>query len=631
MVIAKKKSAGCWTCRLRRKKCDKIQPQCGVCTNLEINCHFNAGKPEWMVREDRRREMAESIKKQIKHNATGRRERKLASVESAVNSENGEGILVIELENDTIRTRSGSRGIESAKSMNVGLFEHDPNITNGHTRDVQSPNQVHEEILGFKHQTQSGNAVPQIKTVLDSLDRSIDGHMGSTLYPEDSDYETDFIMKYLDYVFPSLFPFYQPAIFETGRSWMLSLLRRNKTAFHSALSLTSYFFTIALTDAYEDAYADCTSELWSRLENQTDKCFKIIHTNMLNLNFRNKTTTALEKVYMMESIIQVLMFEVVLGRSVDWNLHLTPALALFEEVVGEADSHDSKMISVLHSIGLPTWYKAEYGHYMWNPDQAGFRFFAALLIFVDIIASTALVQTPKLSRYHSEFLARQDDGAPILGFTHLRLSTMVGCQNSVMVAIGQIAALDAWKQKMKHTGSLSMLQLLERSAPISISLNTTLDALDSTAALQQPQDPLNLPFHSYAVRCNASAPSNLTTRIWTVAAQVYITVVISGWQPSNAKVWGGVSHILELLHTVPSNHLRTLAWPLCVAGCLASIDQEQGFRNMFAAKKKIELLGSLNEARRVMERVWESRGKLDAETWDLAACFSILEKPVLLI
>jgi hypothetical protein len=432
-------------------------------------------------------------------------------------------------------------------------------------------------------------------------------------------------------VFPYLFPFYRPSIFETGRSWLLSLLRHSRIAFHSALSLTSYFFTIALTDAYDDAYIDCSGELWTRLEIQTDNCFKRITTEMTNLNLRNKTATVLEKVHVMESIVQTLMFEIVLGRSADWDLHLIPALALFEEVLSGPDSHNSLMISALHRIGLPSWYKAEYDHYMWNPDQAGFRFFAALLIFIDIIASTALTRIPRLTQYHLGLLDQQDNGAPILGFTHIRLSTIVGCQNSVILAIGKIVTLDTWKKSMKRSGTFSMPALIERAAIISAALASTLAAVDSNTALQQPEDSINLPFQSYSVRRNASAPSNTTTRIWAHAAQAYLDVVVSGWQLSNAEVKSNVSSILELFNNVPSNHLRTLVWPLCVAGCLASADQEQSFRDLFSGKKKLELIGSLNEVQQVMETVWENRPNVNVANWDMAACFNVLKKPVLLI
>jgi len=576
-----------------------------------------------MSKGARQREMAEKIKYQIKRNAAGRRERNQMSLENAMISDNGRSTFVFEIESNL------SGGI-SATSI-TGVPQQETTSVNEHTLDIHSSDHTREQTLGCKPQTVPEKLSPQLRTVFGTLTHSMGDHMCSTLFSQDVDYEVDFIMKYLDYVFPSLFPFYQPAIFETGRSWLLSLLRHSKIAFHSALSLTSYFFTIALTDAYGDAYADCTGELWTRLQTQTDNCFEIIHTSMLNFNHGDKIATIFEKVHVMESIVQVLIFEVVLGRSVDWNVHLTPALVLFEEVLSKQDSNTSRIISVLHSIGIPSWYKAEYNHYIWNPDQAGFRFFATLLIFIDVIASTALAQPPRLMPYYSDLLAEQDDGAPILGFNRLRLSTTVGCRNSVISAIGQISTLDAWKRTARRTGSFSMFRLVERSAPILMALKATVGQLDADAALQRPPAPIDLPFQSFAVRSNASSSCATTTRIWIQAAQVYLDVVVYGWQTSNIEIHNSISCILELLDAVPSNQLRTLAWPLCVAGCLASNDQEERFREIFATKRKLELIGSLHEAQRVMESVWESRARLDTENWDLAACFSILEKPVLLI
>jgi hypothetical protein len=292
---------------------------------------------------------------------------------------------------------------------------------------------------------------------------------------------------------------------------------------------------------------------------------------------------------------------------------------------------DSKMVSALRSIGVPSWYKAEFNIYIWNPDQAGYRFFAALLVFVDIIASSALQQQPRLSAYHPDLLDAQDDGAPILGFTHIRLSTVIGCQNSVLLIIGQIASLDAWKQSIGPPQRLSTPELAERAAPIHTALKLTIEELVSKAASERPVHAQNRCFQPYAVRSSAPAPSNTTTRIWAHAARIYLTVVVCGWRSSNAEIREHVSSILELVDTIPSNHFRTLVWPLCVAGCLASTGQEQDFRSIFAGKSELEMIGSMNEARRVMEKVWENRSSLDAEMWDLASCFSIQGKPVLLI
>ncbi|KAF1836435.1 hypothetical protein BDW02DRAFT_546039 [Decorospora gaudefroyi] len=39
---------GCWTCRLRRKKCDEIRPFCSPCMSLDLECHGYGPRPVWM-------------------------------------------------------------------------------------------------------------------------------------------------------------------------------------------------------------------------------------------------------------------------------------------------------------------------------------------------------------------------------------------------------------------------------------------------------------------------------------------------------------------------------------------------------------------------------------------------------
>lgn len=42
-------SSGCWTCKLRRKKCDEYHPVCHACEALSATCHNDQdNKPEWM-------------------------------------------------------------------------------------------------------------------------------------------------------------------------------------------------------------------------------------------------------------------------------------------------------------------------------------------------------------------------------------------------------------------------------------------------------------------------------------------------------------------------------------------------------------------------------------------------------
>lgn len=58
---------GCWTCRLRRKKCDEGKPECTTCRVLSVTCHGYGPKPDWMDNGDAEKEMANSLKHIVRH------------------------------------------------------------------------------------------------------------------------------------------------------------------------------------------------------------------------------------------------------------------------------------------------------------------------------------------------------------------------------------------------------------------------------------------------------------------------------------------------------------------------------------------------------------------------------------
>ncbi len=76
-------SNGCWTCRLRRKKCDEQRPVCNECLALHISTCNYGDKPAWMDGGVNKEAMAEQIKNEVKQQAPYRRRSKL---ESAANS-----------------------------------------------------------------------------------------------------------------------------------------------------------------------------------------------------------------------------------------------------------------------------------------------------------------------------------------------------------------------------------------------------------------------------------------------------------------------------------------------------------------------------------------------------------------
>jgi hypothetical protein len=57
---------GCWTCKLRKKKCDERRPNCSACESLTITCHGFGPKPDWMDNGQRERDVTNSLKEVVK-------------------------------------------------------------------------------------------------------------------------------------------------------------------------------------------------------------------------------------------------------------------------------------------------------------------------------------------------------------------------------------------------------------------------------------------------------------------------------------------------------------------------------------------------------------------------------------
>lgn len=58
---------GCWTCRLRKKKCDEGRPYCSTCQTLSITCYGFGRKPDWMDNGEEERAVIDSFKQIVKH------------------------------------------------------------------------------------------------------------------------------------------------------------------------------------------------------------------------------------------------------------------------------------------------------------------------------------------------------------------------------------------------------------------------------------------------------------------------------------------------------------------------------------------------------------------------------------
>ncbi|KAF2718106.1 hypothetical protein K431DRAFT_287952 [Polychaeton citri CBS 116435] len=599
MAPGRKQGGGCWTCRLRRKRCDSIQPICGNCQDLEIICHSDKARPPWMDGAAEQKHMSEAIKERIKQNAILRRERRATSRAGASVMEY---VLSTDSAASTLNTSSVAQAIPQS-SINRS-DESQPSITNASststpiTLQKRSPSDT---------SGQAGFAVP------------IQVELGS-------------VMTYLDYVFPFLFPFHQPSLMETGRQWLLGLLCQNEVSFHIAASLSAYFFSIVSQNEEPEMHDECKALVYDRLVEQMDMALISMQKNVSAISHHESQSLLLDKARIMEEITQLLLVEVTVQRNVDWKIHLNPALVLFDEIFKKHGMNHLEPSLAILLEQLPSSFPMATPHQKPLPntaDQVAFSFFVSLLLFIDIMASVSLGTSPILQGYHQNLLSFHSEQNP-----PIRFEAIVGCQNWALVAIGNISALCVWKRDAKQSGNFSVVNLVSLAGHISQNLENGLTSLDTCPPYLLPNTGANRLAGYYSRHDGVIDHTSIAsvTRIWAYAAKLYLSVSLSGWQTNSADIQVGVAKVLSRLQAIDSPaQLRSLSWPFCVAGCLALPGQEHDFRSIVLKTGHLGEFGTLLNALRIMEAVWSSRDTVDGDIWGITSCLNILGSPVFLL
>lgn len=455
---------------------------------------------------------------------------------------------------------------------------------------------------------------------------------------EQPDIEPSLLMSYLDYAFPVLFPFYRPSVFEGGRAWLLTLALKHPAFYHNILGLAAYFYCAVpvMPGPSQDA---CAAKAQSELQVHMSKAVQGVQDSLRNTSVAGVHHSLADNIILLGNIIQLVNFEVAFAPSNDWQIHLSAAanlLGMTIEHFGNAEAAETAMTVLLRKlrVGVPLDCS------IWSPDQAALRFFAAVIIYQDIIASTALQEPPMLSTCHDEFLVKSLGHDPSSDL--LNLEDFTGCPNWVMGSIARTSSLNKWKTKAKEEGNLDMFDLVERASVIKKVLREGHAMLDDTTTHvsswteNSPYQSLESILARSGITSSLAAPRSTIhcniSRIWACAAEVYLITVLSGWQPGNALLRSRVAQALDILTTIDNpSWLRTLSWPFCIVGCLAAREQQEAFQHVANASGGLAMFGTLRDALAIMEEVWRKQNTCNTDTWDIAYCLRILGHSALLV
>ncbi|KAI8625187.1 fungal-specific transcription factor domain-containing protein [Xylariaceae sp. FL1651] len=556
---------GCWTCRLRKKKCDETHPECLTCKSLSITCYGYGPKPDWMDSGELERAVVSDMKETIKYTSRHKT-------------------------NVHLSTRL-KRAVRLA-----------PKVSDKITKDsISSPESSHLQGTGTlwsDHGSSPSGASIVVNGQADTPPAKNSHHLRASTPYSMSAQESILLMHFLDNVLSLQYPLYKPDILEGGRGWLLDLLLRTKPLYHAALALSSYHRRMII---FERTQHQCAVAATMQQEKHLGICLAEVRQAMKSVNkfvqenkpcHNNETGTV-------TSIVQLVFFELFAGQGNAWQIHLQAAINMYDQACKNGINRfalGSESGNVLcHGLAPST------GDAAIIQEVAISRFLGAVVPWLDIIASITTGNAPKLLSYHDDAIAPN---------SQTKLEHVMGCRNWAMFQIGRIAALHTHRSRDKLPVQLSHTEIERLVNDISQEIECGLarEALQGTniseGVLPEPH----------------TRPGQIAfvTRIYAHMATIYLHLVHHGFQDLQL-LDTTICSVMRMLQTqTPLQLLPGLVAPLFVVGCVARQgDEQQFFRSMFLSPPLLEpFLKHREKIMPILEELWRKRQTTANLTWD---------------
>jgi C6 transcription factor Pro1 len=222
-------------------------------------------------------------------------------------------------------------------------------------------------------------------------------------------------------------------------------------------------------------------------------------------------------------------------------------------------------------------------------EVSSMRFMSSAVIWLDIIGSITEGTEPRLLPMHDMELGT---GTGIL------LEEVMGCQNKVIVQIGRIAALHARRSTAVRTGCLLEPELLIQE------IGNIRENL-----YQADQEVITLMREVHEPRQKESETIAKVTRFFSDAAKIYLHLITTGFQASDALQQLTAEAMTYLLAHITSELINGLVCPLFIVGCAVDRQDDQDLlRRTFTSHQFLNPLFK-HRARLlpILDQIWKER------------------------
>ncbi|KAL1961390.1 hypothetical protein VTO42DRAFT_118 [Malbranchea cinnamomea] len=626
--MEKRSHDGCWTCRLRRKKCDEKEPICSPCLGLGLTCHRSRQKPVWMdggAREKAERvrvkmAVAKAVKKRRKAMGAHYRNCNSGPPKSAPEPPSVAGSHTpVELDDPTDRrpTTADPFFFDQSPTEEGSLFNasHETLLFHEPSRTSSSMSDRPPFSSGTAYMTppESGVGDPvdlSNFTVLWDPSPVLSFDSNCCLQPSLPSMtlqEAALMIHYFENTVQWQFQFLCTSELTYDKAWLLWLMANSRPVYLAALALSASYMKVSGGSTPMGVSADAAGFY------QTS-AVKNLHQSLECYQAQSPVISPLDDaILILAGITMLLSLNVLQGGDTDWRFHLRAATGLLSQ---RGDWWTDPSLTGALPDTFPAETNGSFGSVAGDGETALLKVTAAKWII------SSIVWFDTMSIFNSE-------SRPTLYDQYIKIlsseSSMVSsiCENWVLLSILYTNDLRLWKRKARTEGSLSVWALTKRAACIREGLEA--DIAFTYQWLSQTDNDVEELVSEYLRK--------ITTYIFACAAAVLLETVASGGHPSLPEIQRAVCRTIGALEMFPdADLLRTLVWPLCVAGCLAEPHQYNFFRDLISSVPQSSR-GNLQNVMDIIERCWSLRraepARPDGVTWEDA--MASLGRDILLV
>ncbi|KAI4207546.1 MAG: hypothetical protein LQ346_000478 [Caloplaca aetnensis] len=597
--------SGCFTCRLRRKKCDEGKSQCKACKHLGLKCEYK--RPMWWGNNEQRKHQKETIKNIIKRTKLSEKTTQIGTPSAGTPPGLSHSLPTSATYSEaTARTRAPS--IESAHSpgydynppLSHDYYDFHPHVvspqydTNAHYQpfpptpyevDIKTERQMYVNDIPTRHDsmvsTFSTYQPPSAHPTLPSFPE--DEWINEDIYntgdmfsgteegldfdffdfshgaPQASqqaliqvdDCDRPLLDHFIDNVLRLIFPILEVNQHGSARSEViLPALESNKCYLHCCLSISAIHLKSTRGLQSEQIDSDIVRHRYATI---AELCEALkLDTNHLQI---------------LEATLGMIFFQCSVGRPDDalpdipWHQHFQAA------------------ISLVRKLELP--------HALVHDNNARVHppFNMTLASWIDILGATMLGRSPEFADTYRE----NNQSGSSSG-----LCELMGCEDSMMYLISEVACLDA----LKSSNGINDMQLCQLIGSLGTSLDTT----------EVPAELLMWPYSSTGAIRPKQLSRNMTS-VFRLAARIYLCSLVPNKTKDDPAMQALVDRFTGSLHLIPhgpDGFDRSIVWPLLIAGSESTADStfRQALASRVASLGEAAECGSFGRMVRLLQEVW---------------------------